>query len=147
MQILKTVTADRRNTFVSSLLKKGEWKWGKKWGGKKQVRSRALLRGWEFVSVIFTSWLTFCFDLCELQSPFEESLRPPLVGIVNHNQLADLPPKVLCRPQTVGMSQVSFGEGWCIPRQEAGKPCPWTLFLISRISPLCFWIIPVLQVT
>lgn len=150
MQILNTVTADRWDAFVNSLLKKGEWKWKKKKWGKKQVRSRALLRGWEeweFVSVVCTSWLTFCFDLCKLPTPFEESLRAPLVGIVNQNRSADLPPRVPCPPQTVGVCQVSSGERWHTPAQEAGKQSSWTLFLVWRISPLNFWIIVVLQVT
>lgn len=96
---------------------------------KSRSESRALLRGWdewEFVSVASTSRLTLCFDLCKLQSPSEESLRAPLIGIVNHGRSTDLPPRVPCPPRTVGMSRVSFGEGWCIPVQEAGKQSPWT---------------------
>lgn len=73
MHILNNVTADRWDTFVKAFWRRVNGSGKKNWL-KKQVRSRAMLRGWEeweFVSVICTSLLTFCFDLCKLQSLFE----------------------------------------------------------------------------
>lgn len=55
--------------------------------GSRKRRSKAepYWEGWECISVVCTSLLTFCFDLSKLYSPFEASLRAPLVGIVNCN--------------------------------------------------------------
>lgn len=54
-------------------------------GGQKQ----SLAERMKGVRVCFCGMyqlINFFFDFCKLQSPFEESLRAPLIGIVSHNE-------------------------------------------------------------
>lgn len=121
----------------------------KKWG-KKQVRSRAPLRGWDEVRVCFCGMYQlinfFLWPLQVTHSLWGE-FEGPLGRHCQHGRLichlgcTALHKLLACLRSPLGMGGVSLCR-----RLESNLPVHW-LFLVSRISPLSFWIIQVLQVT
>lgn len=113
----------------------------RKKGGQKQSPAERM-RGVRVCCCFMYQPINFLLWPLRVTLSFEASLTTPLVWIVSHHQSADLPPRMPCPTWTVGLPQVSFGEGWCIPVQEAGKQSPATLTTsgIKDVFPQTFWI-------